>query len=83
MSADPDPPRWLSVSEAADRLGVSGPTVRRRVKAGHLNAAQPAPLGAIRIPEDELDHLADRRAVMSVADAVATFDPGAQAAGRR
>jgi excisionase family DNA binding protein len=62
MSTDLDPPRsrWLSVGEAAVRLGVSSPTVRRWVKAGHLHAAQPAPLGAIRIPEDELDHLAER-----------------------
>ena len=59
MSDDPDR-RWLSVGEAAIRLGVSGPTVRRWVKAGHLHAAQPTPSGAIRIPEDELDHLADR-----------------------
>jgi excisionase family DNA binding protein len=59
MSADPDPHRWLSVSETAVRLGVSGPTVRRWVTDGHLQAAQPAgEHGVLRIPAHELDRLA-------------------------
>jgi excisionase family DNA binding protein len=57
------PARWLSVSETAVRLGVSGPTVRRWVKAGSINAAQPSPQGVIRIPETELDRLAGREDV--------------------
>jgi excisionase family DNA binding protein len=53
------PVRWLSVGEAAARLGVSNPTVRRWVKTGHLHGAQPGgEQGVMRIPEDELRRLA-------------------------
>ena len=51
--------RWVSVAEAATRLGVAAPTVRRWVHAGHLDAVQPGgPLGVMRIPETELKRLA-------------------------
>jgi excisionase family DNA binding protein len=55
-----DSPRFLSVSEAAVRLNVSGPTVRRWVKDGHLRAVQPGgEQGVLRIPEGELKRLAE------------------------
>jgi excisionase family DNA binding protein len=55
-----DPRTFLSVGEAAIRLGVSGPTVRRWVKGGHLAAAQPAGReGLILIPAAELERLAE------------------------
>jgi excisionase family DNA binding protein len=54
-----DRPRFLSVSEAAVRLGVAGPTIRRWIKDGHLAAVQPGgQQGVLRIPESELRRLA-------------------------
>lgn len=51
--------QFVSVSEAALRLGVSAATVRRWIRAGHLAAVQPAgEQGLLRIPEAELDRLA-------------------------
>jgi excisionase family DNA binding protein len=55
-----DSPRFLSVSQAAVALGVSGPTVRRWVKDGHLRAVQVGgEQGVIRIAESELKRLAE------------------------
>lgn len=55
-----DSPRFLSIGEAAVQLGVSGPTVRRWVKSGHLRAVQPGgEQGVLRIPADELARLAE------------------------
>jgi excisionase family DNA binding protein len=54
-------PVFLSVSEAAIRLHVSVPTVRRWIHVGSLAAIQPGgPQGAFRIAEDELLRLAGR-----------------------
>jgi excisionase family DNA binding protein len=53
-------PRFLSVSEAAIQLGVSVPTLRRWIRNGYVTAAQPAgEQGVLRIPEAELDRLAE------------------------
>jgi excisionase family DNA binding protein len=55
-----DSPRFLSVTEAATRFGVAGPTIRRWVRDGHLRAAQPGgEQGVLRIPETELQRLAE------------------------
>jgi excisionase family DNA binding protein len=54
-----DSPTFLSVAEAALRLGVGAATVRRWVASGHLGAIQPAgEQGVVRIPVDELERLA-------------------------
>ena len=54
-----DPLRFLSVTEAADRFGVAGPTIRRWVRDGHLRAARPGGDGGrLLIPEAELKRLA-------------------------
>jgi excisionase family DNA binding protein len=54
-----DSPMFVSVAEAALRLGVGTATVRRWVASGHLGAIQPAgEQGVIRIPVDELERLA-------------------------
>jgi excisionase family DNA binding protein len=51
-------PRFLSVAQAAAALGVSGPTIRRWVKDGHLVGVQVGGAdGVLRIPEAELDRL--------------------------
>jgi len=51
--------RFLDVGQTALALGVSGATVRRWVRAGHLKAAQPAGReGILRIPATELERLA-------------------------
>ena len=56
---DSPPDRWLSVAEAATRLGVAAPTVRRWVHDGRIEAVQPGgPLGVMRIHENELKRLA-------------------------
>jgi excisionase family DNA binding protein len=55
-----DSPHFLTVSETALRLNVSGPTVRRWVKSGQLRAVQPGgEQGVLRIPEGELARLAE------------------------
>jgi excisionase family DNA binding protein len=61
-SSNTDVPRFLSVSEVALSLGVSINTVRRWVKDGHLQAAQPGgEQGVLRIPDAELERLARAR----------------------
>jgi excisionase family DNA binding protein len=51
-------PRFLTVAQAATTLGVSGPTVRRWVRDGHLVGVQVGgPDGVLRIPVDELERL--------------------------
>jgi excisionase family DNA binding protein len=51
-------PRFLSVSETAVALGVSGPTIRRWVRDGHLLGVQVGGTdGVLRIPETELERL--------------------------
>ena len=60
MSAiTPDtPPRFLSIGEAAVHLGVSGPTVRRWIREGRLQATQPGgSQGVLRVPLAELKRL--------------------------
>ena len=59
MSASPSvEPRFLSVAQAAAALGVSGPTIRRWVRDGHLVAVQIGGAdGVLRIPETELERL--------------------------
>jgi len=47
---------YLSVSEVALELGVSAPTIRRRIAAGELPAVQLGAAGAsVRIPRAALD----------------------------
>jgi excisionase family DNA binding protein len=47
---------YLSVAEVALRLGVSPPTVRRRIAEGRIIAAQPGgPGSAVRIHRSELE----------------------------
>jgi excisionase family DNA binding protein len=49
-------PRWLTVKQAAQRLGLHEVTVRRKIRAGHLPALQlGGPGAAVRILEDELE----------------------------
>jgi excisionase family DNA binding protein len=51
-------PRFLTVAQAAAALGVSGPTVRRWVRAGRVVGVQVGgPDGVLRIPVDELERL--------------------------
>ncbi len=51
-------PSFLSVSEAAIRLGVNAATVRKWIRDGHLKAARPGgELGSLRIPAGELERL--------------------------
>lgn len=50
-----DSAKWLSILEAALRVGVSTDTIRRRIKSGHLPATLFASKWRIR-PED-LDDL--------------------------
>jgi excisionase family DNA binding protein len=57
-----DSPRFLTIGEAAVQLGVSGPTVRRWIKSGHLTAVQPGgEQGVLRVPVTELHRLAEGR----------------------
>lgn len=42
LSADPEQDGWLTLAEAADRLGVWIYTIRRQVKRGELKAEQVA-----------------------------------------
>ena len=52
-------PSWISVSEAAIRLGVGAATVRRWCKSGAIRAVQPGgEQGVLRIPAEELSRLA-------------------------
>jgi excisionase family DNA binding protein len=51
-------PTFLSVAEAALRLGVNAATVRKWIHHGHIKAARPGgDLGSLRIPASELDRL--------------------------
>jgi excisionase family DNA binding protein len=51
-------PCFLTVAQAAVALGVSGPTIRRWVKDGHLVAVQVGGAdGVLRVPEAELERL--------------------------
>jgi excisionase family DNA binding protein len=51
-------PVFLSVAEAALRLGVNAATVRKWVHDGHLRAVRPGgELGSLRIPTSELERL--------------------------
>jgi excisionase family DNA binding protein len=53
-----EPPVFLSVAEAALRLGVNASTVRKWIHDGHLKAARPGgELGSLRIPASELERL--------------------------
>jgi excisionase family DNA binding protein len=48
-------PEYLSINQAAELLGVSPDTIRRRVDAGELPATQlGGPGSTIRIPADAL-----------------------------
>jgi excisionase family DNA binding protein len=42
LPADPEQNGWLTLAEAADRLGISIYTIRRQVKRGELKAEQVA-----------------------------------------
>jgi excisionase family DNA binding protein len=49
-------PEYLSISQAAIRLGVSAPTIRRRIADGSLTAVRLAgPGSAVRIPRPALE----------------------------
>jgi excisionase family DNA binding protein len=50
-----DSAKWLTISEAAHRAGVSSDTIRRRVKSGELRAGYFA--GKYRISTTDLDAL--------------------------
>ena len=53
-----DTPLFLSVAEAALRLGVTVSTIRKWVHDGHLKGARPGgELGSLRIPASELERL--------------------------
>jgi excisionase family DNA binding protein len=50
--------RFLTVAQAATALRVSGPTIRRWVRDGHLLGVQVGGAdGVLRIPETELERL--------------------------
>lgn len=59
MGTSPDPaePIWVSVNDAADRLGISHFTVRRMIQRGTLKAYRPAGTSAIRIRRRDLDRV--------------------------
>jgi excisionase family DNA binding protein len=51
-------PTFLSVAEAALRLGVNAATLRKWIHDGHIKAVQPGgELGSLRIPASELERL--------------------------
>jgi excisionase family DNA binding protein len=52
-----DPSALLTVRQAADRLAVSPPTLRRHIRAGRLPAVRVGP-AAVRIRADEVDRFA-------------------------
>lgn len=54
----PAVPNYLTPDEAADRLRVTGRTIRRWVADGKLRAVT-LPSGRIRIPEEALDEFAE------------------------
>ena len=55
-----EPPVFLSVAEAALRLGVNASTLRRWVHDGHVKAARPGgEAGSLRIPASKLERLGD------------------------
>lgn len=54
--------RFVGTSEAAVRLGVCAPTVRRWVREGRIIGVQPGGReGVVRIPMSELERLAEGR----------------------
>lgn len=48
---------WLTLSEAASRLGVSADTVRRWIAGGKVKSWQPIPNGTHRISASSIDAL--------------------------
>ena len=57
----PDTHRYLSVQQAAERVGVHPKTVRRWIAAGHLTAYRVGPR-LIRVNPDDLDAMVGRAA---------------------
>ena len=50
------PQRWLSVAQAADRIGASQKTIRRAIAAGELRAYRPRSCrGVIRLDIRQVD----------------------------
>ncbi len=47
--------KWLTVTEAADYLGVSRPTLYRLVRSGELVAHRIAGKGTMRFRQEDLD----------------------------
>jgi excisionase family DNA binding protein len=54
---DPHSPRWLSPTQAADRLGVDRRTIRRYIAGGQLRGYRVRGSRLIRIDRHELDAL--------------------------
>lgn len=57
MSTPPKPqPKFFTVTEAADRLGIDPSTVRRHIAAGSFpDARRTSPVGGnYRIPEEDI-----------------------------
>lgn len=62
-----DAVRWLTVTEAADRLGVDGRTVRRWIQELYFpNAVRSSPRqGRYLIPESDIETFEQNRKVVS------------------
>jgi excisionase family DNA binding protein len=79
-------PRFLTVAQVAAALGVSGATIRRWVRDGHLVAVQIGGAdGVLRIPEAELERLVaearqDAMSIAAAADALKAADEALAAA---
>ena len=52
--------RYVTVAEAADRLGISPSSVYRAIDSGHLPAVQLRRAGALRIPRDAIEARSQR-----------------------
>ncbi len=60
MESYKTPPRWLKVSEVADKLNVSESSVRRLLDSGELEGVKIG--GSVRVDGEDVDrYLKDRR----------------------
>ncbi|MBN8459332.1 MAG: helix-turn-helix domain-containing protein [Verrucomicrobia bacterium] len=49
------PSEWIGTADAARHLGISIPTLRRWIKAGHLKPRR-SPTGVLRFRKEDLDN---------------------------
>jgi len=67
MSTTPIQPRFLTVAEVAERIGMSQDTVRDAIRRGHLRAFQPGGRrGRLLIPLDAFADWVSKPALVEV-----------------